>query len=148
MCFPERNGGLHPDAHFCVGGICIYINNAAFIKFRTKTKNNFYLQPSLCVFQNILHTFSILAAIHLFARSVTKSKISTSPAKKLVAATCYVFNIKHYHKFYLGKSHIHTTSLFAMIIWWETVRSSVFGVRRTGKYVATTKTRNQPFIAN
>ena len=38
-------------------------------------------------FQNFHHTFSILAAIHLFTRSVTKSKISTSPVKKLVAAT-------------------------------------------------------------
>ena len=38
-------------------------------------------------FQNFHHTFSILAAIHLFTRSVTKSKISTSPVKKLVTAT-------------------------------------------------------------
>ena len=43
-------------------------------------------------FQNIPHTFPLLAAIHLFTRSVTKSKISTSPVKKLVAATSCVYH--------------------------------------------------------
>ena len=43
--------------------------------------------------------FSLLAAIHLFARSVTKSKISTSPAKKLVAATDGVYLILFFKSF-------------------------------------------------
>ena len=37
--------------------------------------------------QYLHHSSHLFAAIHLFTRSVTKSKISTSPAKKLVAAT-------------------------------------------------------------
>ena len=59
------------------------------IKYRIKTLIP-YLQP-ICS-QNIPHTFSLLAAIHLFTRSVTKSKISTSPVKKLVTATSCVYH--------------------------------------------------------
>ena len=41
------------------------------------------------------HSSHLLAAIHFFTRSVTKSKISTSPAKKLVAATYSVYIFIH-----------------------------------------------------
>ena len=188
MCFPERNGGLYPAAHFWVFWIYVYINNAMPIQYLPKTFSNisplggdtpfcafgyeiidFYLtrkktgrryglrlfnyifiivyasvrdvawrhtlwrkeqrcphaiyharaiykptnnavpikyrnqNPNKifkfihhCRFSKIFsHPFSFLATIHLFARSVTKSKISTSPAKKLVAATGGVFNFLH-----------------------------------------------------
>ena len=50
-------------------------------------------------YQNIFHQFSLLAAIHLFGRSVTKSQISTSPAKKLVAVTDGVYLILFFKSF-------------------------------------------------
>ena len=63
---------------------CVYtISNQNFISFITSSIN-------VC-FPNLTIYFSFLAAIHLFARSVTKSKISTLPAKKLVAVTGGVY---------------------------------------------------------
>ena len=53
----------------------------------SKTPNKFLHQTSFCVFKNLFHSLSLLAAIHLFTRSNTKSKISFSPVKKLVTAT-------------------------------------------------------------
>ena len=49
----------------------------------------------LCLYNITPKTSSLMAAIHLFTRSVTKSKISTSPVKKLVAATFGVYMFIH-----------------------------------------------------
>ena len=82
-------------AHFCVCEICSYTNKAVQIEYRT----NLHLQfINLTIIVFFLHPFPLLAAIHLFARSETKSKISTSPAKKLVAATSCAYNIIHSQK--------------------------------------------------
>ena len=64
-------GSVNPAAIYVVQTIYIPINNVVPIKY-------------------LHHSSHLLAAKHLFTRSVTKSKISTSPAKKLVAATCSV----------------------------------------------------------
>ena len=66
VCFPERNGALHCAAHFCVIWICIYTNNAASIKYRTKniTGKNF---PRRNVFQ--LHAFANTAVAWRFCES-------------------------------------------------------------------------------
>ena len=68
-----------------------------------------YYHQQRCVYKisNQNQTFSLLAAIHLFARSVTKSKISTSPAKKLVAATFCVQKIIH-HQNFIANWHANT----------------------------------------
>ena len=60
-----------------------------------------------CVFYNFIYAFSYSAAIHLFTRSVTKSKISTSPVKKLVAATSCVCKIIHSQTL-IAKIYSHT----------------------------------------
>ena len=44
VCFPERNGGSHPAAHFCVFWICNITNNGAPIKYITKPLYHIYNQ--------------------------------------------------------------------------------------------------------
>ena len=61
--------------------------------------------------QYLHHSSHIFAAIHLFTRSVTKSKISTSPAKKLVAATYGVCMFIHK----LSPSHITPIIIYPFI---------------------------------
>ncbi len=85
VCFPERNGGLYPAAHFCVNRICVYTNNAV--------------------------------------------------------------PIQHLPKNPIQKQNPKTPTLFARNFRWETLRWSVFGVRRIDKYVAATEILNQAFIA-
>ena len=68
--------------------LCIY-------KICNRNPVQFINISSLNTFTIFLLPFSILAAIHLFTRSVTKSKISTSPVKKLVAATSGVYMFIH-----------------------------------------------------
>ncbi len=41
VCFPNSSVGLHPDAHFCVREICVYTNNADYIKYRIKKSEQF-----------------------------------------------------------------------------------------------------------
>ena len=48
VCFPNSSVGLHPEAHFCVYVICIYTNNADYIKYRTKKYEQF-LNPYIIV---------------------------------------------------------------------------------------------------
>ena len=71
--------------------LCVY-------KISFQTPQTIFHLTHHCVFTKISSQFSLLAAIHLFARSVTKSKISTSPAKKLVAATCGVYVLLQLYK--------------------------------------------------
>ena len=68
--------------------LCIY-------KICNRNPVQFINISSLNTFAIFLLPFSILAAIHLFTRSVTKSQISTSPVKKLVAATSGVYMFIH-----------------------------------------------------
>ena len=82
MRFPKRNGALHCAAHFCVYEICIITNNADYIQYLP---------------QNLLQTFSLLAAIHLFISSRDEIKISARWIKKLVAATDGVYVFIHYY---------------------------------------------------
>ena len=64
------------------------------IKFRTQNPNTISTPIfAICFYQNTFHQFSFLAAIHLFASSKTKSKISLSCVEKPVAATYGVCNI-------------------------------------------------------
>ena len=48
VCFPNSSVGLHPDAHFCVREICVYTNNADYIKYRIK-KSEQFLSSSIIV---------------------------------------------------------------------------------------------------
>ena len=88
-------GSVNPTAHFCVREICIITNNVVSINIFTKPQTKKSTTPIIVCLQNFSRPSSVLPAIHLFTRSVTKSKISTSPVKKLVAATCCVCKIIH-----------------------------------------------------
>ena len=102
MRFPKRNGGLYPAAHFCVLGICIITNNVVYIKYRNKNPKIIFTSNIILYFQIFFYVFPLLTAIHLFTRSVTKSKISTSPVKKLVTAHTAITNFfTIYIQFYL-----------------------------------------------
>ncbi len=69
VCLPERNGGSHPAAQFCVHIICINTNNVVPIKYVNKIPNHIYNPPINVCLQNLFYPFSLLAAIHLFISS-------------------------------------------------------------------------------
>ena len=101
VCFPECNGALCCAAIYHAYTIYNHTNNADSIQYLLQTPQTIFHLTHHCVFTKISPQFSLLAAIHLFARSVTKSKISISPAKKLVAATCsvsvFIHKLLHTH---------------------------------------------------
>ena len=66
VCLPERNGGSHPAAQFCVHIICINTNNVEPVQYRTKNPITFINKSSLCV---LFYPLSLLAAIQLFISS-------------------------------------------------------------------------------
>ena len=87
-------GTVCPSAIYVVYTIYNPTNNGVYIEYRNKIHNTisttiFAIQPS----QNIPRQFSLFAAIHLFARSVTKSNISTcaQPCEKEI----YDFVFEH-----------------------------------------------------
>ncbi len=78
---------MHVFASVTAGTVCpaaIYVVRTIYIP-----TNN------VVPIQYLHHSSHLFAAIHFFTRSVTKSKISTSPAKKLVAATYGVYIFIH-----------------------------------------------------
>ena len=84
---------MHVFASVTAGTVCpaaIYVVRTIYIP-----TNN------VVPIQYLHHSSHLFAAIHFFTRSVTKSKISTSPVKKLVAATfcgcVFIHKILHLH---------------------------------------------------
>ena len=111
--FTERNGGLHPAAHFCVKEICIFSNNVVSIKYRNDSIITIYkFIHHYVLTQYFFHTATTFPPIfalsikylpkkpHPYLRRYTflshltmKSKISVRCIKKMVAATSCVCNI-------------------------------------------------------
>ena len=99
--FTERNGGLHPAAHFCVKEICIFTNNVVSIKYRNDSIITIYkFIHHYVLTQYFFHTATtfppifalsikylpktspLFAAIHLFISSHDEIKDFCSMDKK------------------------------------------------------------------
>ena len=87
---------MNPRAIYHARVIYNPTNNADYIQYLPQNLIPFINISSLGV---LFYPFSFLAAIHLFTRSVTKSKISTSPVKKLVAVTGGVYASIQFYNF-------------------------------------------------
>ncbi len=83
VCFPNSSVGLHPDAHFCVREICVYTNNADYIKYRIKKSEQFLSSSiNVCLSKYSPTRSPFFAAIHLFISSHNEIKDFCSMDKK------------------------------------------------------------------